>query len=154
MVRCSWALSLLFVLACSGVSADSDDSDNSACDLARELRAHAGRGATDCGVSEPLEDPSSLDECAVTAFENGMPFVARYVLQGTDSEVELGVASDDAGSVVFLLWDSDPSGGSGAGATIYGDVCHGPSVDSSPDTDPVTPPFTCAGMSSLGKVCG
>jgi len=118
------------------------------------LRAHAGGGATDCGVSERLEDPSSLDECAVTAFENGMPFVARYVLQGTDSEVELGVAGDDAGSVVFLLWDSDPSGGSGEGATIYGDVCHGPTVDSSPDADPVAPPFTCAGMDLLGRLCG
>ena len=143
-------LSLVVLFGCS-----SEDPDEPQCDLAAELRSLAGANANNCGFAERDEDPSSVDECVISAFESGTPFIARYFRQGIDSALVAGIAGDDAGNVTFLLWDSDPSGGSNEPDKIYGDVCLSPSVDTSPTRNTTeSPPLKCSGTSSLGEVCG
>jgi len=143
MIRWLVALSLV-VLGCS-----------SPCDLAKGLTARSGAGATYCGHAALGSDASSVDACVVSAFENGTAFVAQYDRIGTDSRAVFGIAGDVNGQVTFLLWDGDPSGGSGADPVITGDVCLDPAVDSSSMRDPfVAPPLTCASTTSLGQTCG
>jgi hypothetical protein len=137
-------LSVLLAIGCS-----------SQCDLSAGLAARAGSDATECGHAVLGADATSVDACVVTAFQRGKAFVARYDRMGTDSKVVFGIAGDASGRVTFLLWDGDPSGGSGAGAVISGDVCVDPVVDSSPSRDPfVSPPLTCTSTTSLGRTCG
>jgi len=125
------------------------------CELKAGLNARAGGGATDCGHAVLGADASSVDACVITAFESHMAFVAQYDRQGIDSKVVFGIAGDIHGTVTFLLWDGDPSGGSGVDPVISGDVCVAPSVDSSPTRDPfMTPPLTCMLTTSLGQTCG
>jgi len=150
MARWSWVVSLVVVWGCSA-----EEPDEPECDLGAELRSVVGDNAEDCGFAERGEDASSVDECVISAFEGGRPFMARYFLQGIDSQLVAGLAGDDAGNVTSLLWDSDPSGGSNSGDKIYGNVCLSPSVDTDPTArDSVTRPLKCADMSSLGEVCG
>jgi hypothetical protein len=144
MARSLLALSVMATVGCS-----------SECDLRSGLAARAGKGAIDCGHAALGTDASQVDACVVTAFESGMAFVAEYDRMGTDSRVVFGLAGDVDGHVTFLLWDGDPSGGSGADAAISGDLCVEPSVDASPMRDPfVAPPLTCASTTSLGRTCG
>ena len=125
------------------------------CELNAGLSARAGNGAADCGHAALGGDASAVDACVVTAFKNGVAFVAQYDRQGTDSKVVFGIAGDAHGTVTFLLWDGDPSGGSGAAPVISGDLCLGPSVNSTQGRDPsTTPPLTCASSTSLGRTCG
>ncbi len=125
------------------------------CELNAGLSARTGSGATDCGHAALGGDASSVDACVVTAFKNRVAFVAQYDRQGTDSKVVFGIAADVNGTVTFLLWDGDPSGGSGADPVITGDLCFGPSVNSTQGRDPsTTPPLTCASSTSLGRTCG
>ncbi|MEO8212339.1 MAG: hypothetical protein ABI560_04065 [Myxococcales bacterium] len=123
--------------------------------MAKGLTARSGGGATNCGHAVLRTDASPVDACVVSAFENGTPFVAQYDRMGTDSRVVFGIAGDANGQVTFLLWDGDPSGGSGAGPAISGNLCVGPSVDSSLMRDPfVASPLTCTSTTSLGRTCG
>jgi hypothetical protein len=144
MMRLVLTLSVVATVGCS-----------SPCDLRSGLTARAGGGATDCGHAVLGTDASPVDACVVTAFEGGMAFVAQYDRMGADSRVVFGIAGDASGHVTFLLWDGDPSGGSGADAVISGDLCLDPSVDSSSTRDPfVVPPLTCGSTTSLGRTCG
>ena len=128
---------------------------SSNCDLSAGLRARAGSGAVNCGHVGLGTDPSPVDACVVTAFESGAAFVAQYDRMGSDSRVVFGIAGDGNGNVTFLLWDGDPSGGSGADPVISGDRCVDPSVDLSSTRDPfVSPPVTCMSTTSLGRTCG
>jgi hypothetical protein len=140
-----WFLTLsLVVVGCS-----------SECDLAKGLAARSGGGATNCGHAVLGTDASPVDACVVSAFANGTAFLAQYDRMGTDSTVVFGIAGDVTGQVTFLLWDRDPSGGSGADPVISGNLCVGPSVDSSSMRDAfVAPPLTCASTTSLGRTCG
>ena len=150
MARWSWLVSLVVVFGCS-----SAEPDEPQCDLAAELHSRAGTNAKDCGFADRGDDPSRVDDCVISAFESGTPFIARYYRQGIDSQIIAGIAGDDAGSVTLLLWDSDPSGGASEPDKIYGDVCLSPSVDTSPSRNAtVEPPLKCSGTSSLGEVCG
>lgn len=125
------------------------------CDLSEGLRARAGSGAKDCGHVAVGADATSVDACVVAAFQSGVAFVAQYERRGTDSKVVFGIAGDAHGTVTFLLWDGDPSGGSGADPVISGDVCLAPSVNSDQTRDPsMIPPLTCASTTSLGRTCG
>jgi len=135
------------VVATTGCSAE--------CDLKTGLNARAGGGATDCGHALLGTDASVVDACVIAAFQSGAAFVARYDRRGIDSKVVFGIAGDAQGMVTFLVWDGDPSGGSGTHSVISGDVCVAPSVDSSPTRDAfMTPPLTCASTTSLGRTCG
>jgi hypothetical protein len=138
---------LLLVLtnACGGDS----------CDLRADLVLRAGAHATDCGHVELGADTTTVDDCVVDALGTNKPFFAQYDRQGTDSKIVLGIAGDGDGNVVFLLWDGDPSGGSGADPVIMGDECINPSPNVSPDRDPaIEPPIACESSSSLGRTCG
>ena len=124
------------------------------CELSAGLRELAGDGATDCGHGVLGSDVSSVDACVVASFEKHWALVVQYDRQGIDSKVVLGIAGDVNGRVTFLLWDSDPSGGSGADAVISGDRCVNPSVDSSSSRDPsLAPPLSCTSTISLGRTC-
>ena len=140
--------SLLLVLSCGGSSAAS-------CNLGTDLAARAGSSATDCGHARLNAGTASVDDCVVRAFGNHAAFFAQYDRIGTDSKLVFGLVGDSSGRVTFLLWDGDPSGGSGAPPVITGDRCEGPSIDSAPGRDTnTTPPIVCASTVSLGRTCG
>lgn len=125
------------------------------CDLKTELNARAGAGAMDCGHVILDTDASLVDACVIAAFQRGAAFIAQYDRRGIDSKIVFGIAGDAQRRVTFLLWDGDPSGGSGADPVISGDACVGPSFDSSPTRDPfMTPPLMCTSTTSLGLTCG
>lgn len=125
------------------------------CDLVPQLRSRAGDGAVDCGYAVLNGDPHPVDSCVLTSFGAKAPFIARYDRHGTDSKVVFGIAGDAQGTVTFLLWDGDPSGGSGADAVISGTECVGPTPDLSTNRNSYTaPPLTCTSSTSLGQTCG
>jgi hypothetical protein len=126
----------------------------SECKLADELRERAGAGATNCGHVALGADPSPVDACVVMAFSTGRAFHAQYDLQGQDSKVIRGVAGNSQGEVTFLLWDSDPSGGSDAGAVVSADSCVGPTVDVPSSSEAsAAGPLMCTSTTSLGRTC-
>lgn len=144
---------LLVAAGCSSKTVQSDSGTE--CDLTAGLRGIAGNDAIDCGYAVVGTDASPVDACVVSAFASGTAFLARYDRQGIDSQVVFGIAGDVDGQVTFLLWDGDPSGGSGAAPVISGLLCTAPSVDSSPMRDPfATPPVTCTSITSVGRTCG
>jgi hypothetical protein len=70
--------------------------------------------ATDCGHVALDQDSRAVDACVTTAFSSGQPFYARYDLQGIDSNVARGIASNADGEVMLLLWDGYALGESSA----------------------------------------
>ena len=147
------ALSILVVfVGCS--SNDSMVRPVVACDFAAKLKSRAGAGAMDCGHAALGGSASAVDACVVQAFQAGQAFYARYDRQGIDSAVVFGIAGDSSGNVIFMLRDSDPSGGSGAPPTLYENSCLDPAVDPSTSRDPfIAPPLTCTSSPSLGQTC-
>ena len=139
-MRALVALVLLLMPAasCGGTNA-------APCDLGNDLVARAGSSATDCGHALLDANAASVDNCVAEAFSNHSPFFAQYDRRGTDSKLVFGLAGDSSGKVTFLLWDGDPSGGSGAPPVITGDTCEGPAIDPAPGRDTsTTPPIMCA----------
>jgi hypothetical protein len=100
-------------------------SSSPACDLDALLRQRAGAGADDCGHVAIGASTAATDQCIADRSAAGTPFFAHYDVQGIDSRVALGVVRDPQGQTSVLLWDSDPSGGSGAPARITESVCGG-----------------------------
>ncbi len=131
---------LVFLSACS---------DDDECNLGDDLRSRAGKGATNCGHVALGADPNVVDACVTEAFENDQPFYAEYEAQGTDSDVVRGIARNAEGTVTFLLWDSDPSGGGGHDPVISGDVCVEPATLDQSNS----PPVTCDASAPLNRVC-
>ena len=145
----SWLGALIFFGVAVGCSTKAPE-----CDLSAELHARAGSAVTECGHAVLGSDAKPVDDCVVSSFNTNSAFVAEYDRHGTDSKVVFGLAGDGIGNVTFLLWDADPSGGSGAHSVITADSCTDPAVDASPSRDPfVTPPLNCTSMTSLGRVC-
>jgi hypothetical protein len=119
------------------------------------LAARAGNNATDCGYAVLGSDASPVDACITDAFNGGTAFYARYDRNGTDSKTVFGIAEDAGGNMTFLLWDSDPSGGSNTGPVVDANLCVGPTLDTSPTRDSfASSPVTCTSMASLGRTCG
>jgi len=146
---------LAMALLASVSTSCGSESSSPKCNLQNELTVRAGSGATNCGQVALDMGTASVDACVVNAFLNHSPFFAQYARRGTDSEFAFGVAGDRQGKVTFLLWDSDPSGGSGAAPVVTGDDCVGPSIDANPARDTsTTPPIACASTVSLGRTCG
>lgn len=130
-------------------------SSSKQCDLVSQLRARAGDGAIDCGYAALNGDPQGVDRCVLESFAGKVAFFARYDRRGKDSKVVFGIAGDAEGQVTSLLWDGDPSGGSGAEPVISGTGCEGPAPDLSADRDSyTTPPLKCTSWMSLGRTCG
>jgi hypothetical protein len=103
----------------------------------RPRRPAAASGRVDCGHVAIDASTAATDQCIADRSAAGTPFFARYDVQGVDSRVALGVVRDPQGQTSVLLWDSDPSGGSGAPARITESVCGG--------DPPVQTPLTRAG---------
>jgi hypothetical protein len=145
MNKLIWALLLMVMVGCSSKQ----------CDLFPQLRSRAGAGAVDCGYAVLNGDPQPVDRCVLDSFTGKASFIARYDRRGTDSKVVFGIAGDAQGTVTFLLWDGDPSGGSGADPVISGTECVGPTPDLSTNRNSyTTPPLTCTSSTSLGRTCG
>ena len=152
MTKALGGFALLLVMSCS---------PRPDCELASSVAARAGADATDCGYAVVGSDASvggdaaSVDACVTDAFNAQTPFYARYDRSGSDSKVVFGIAQDAAGNVTFFLWDSDPSGGSNTGPVIDGNLCTGPTLDTSTTRDPfMSSPVVCTSMVSLGRTCG
>jgi hypothetical protein len=140
---------LLPVTACGG------SSGAVSCNLETDLAVRARGGATDCGHALLNASTASVDACVVGAFGKHTAFFAQYDRMGIDSKIVFGLVGDSSGKVTFLLWDGDPSGGSGAPPVITGDRCEEPSIDSTPGRDAsTTPPLACTSTVSLGRTCG
>ncbi len=141
----------LLILSALSLMSCGEDS----CKLEPQLQQRAGRGAKDCGHVALGASAASVDECVVEAFRSQQPFVAQYDRQGFDSRIVFGLAGDAQGNVTFLLWDSDPSGGSGDSAVISGGTCADVSVDESTTRDPATsPPLLCDSAMTNTRTCG
>ena len=126
----------------------------SKCSLDDELNQRAGDGAINCGSVGLGDSTSTVDQCVVKAFDAGTPFLARYAEHGTDSQVALGVARNRAGTVTFLQWDSDPSGGSGRNPVIDAWTCNEASVSTSASPGPTPkPPVACNSTTTPGRIC-
>jgi hypothetical protein len=134
-MRAIFTQSVLAVLAGS-IAVAGCGSSSPACDLDALLRRRAGTGAVDCGHVAIGASTAASDQCIADQGAAGTPFFARYDVQGIDSQVALGVVRDPQGQTSVLLWDSDPSGGSGAPARITESVCGGDPPVQTPLTRP------------------
>jgi hypothetical protein len=74
--------------------------------LEKRLRLTAGGNPIDCGDVQVRQTPRSATQCARRAFSEKKPFIVRYWLQGIDSEVGVGLAGTDSGSVFAVEFDS------------------------------------------------
>jgi hypothetical protein len=107
-----------------------------ACDLDTLLHARAGARAVDCGRVAVGASSVTTDQCVADQNAAGTSFYAHYDAQGIDSRVAYGVVRDPNGQTSVLLWDSDPSGGSGAPARVTEYVCGGDPPVQTQLTDP------------------
>ncbi len=124
------------------------------CNLDESLRARAGSSAMDCGSVPIGGDASGVDACVLAALANRTPFIARYVLQGIDSNVVSGVAGDKQGRISFLLWDGGRCRGPGCDSVITESTCEGPTPNTSTTRDPLKVPIVCATLVDRGRACG
>jgi len=91
--------------------------------LLSKLKSLAGPTSVDCG-SVPLHDhPDAAIACAKGAASAGKAYRFAVEFQGQDSIVWQGAARDEQGKLRALYFDSDSSGGSGAGATLSVVLC-------------------------------
>jgi len=145
--------SVLAVLAGS-IAVAGCGSSSPACDLDALLRRRAGAGAVDCGHVAIGASTTATDQCIADQSAAGTPFFARYDVQGIDSRVALGVVREPQGQTSVLLWDSDPSGGSGAPARITESVCGGDPPVQTPLTRPDgSPVVSCTVEVSTDLAC-
>jgi hypothetical protein len=117
------------------------------CDVEGMAETLAGPGAKDCGRVSVGGDPKTTDACVIMSFTVHQAFHAWYDQQGTDSKVARLVLGDASGRVFFLLWDSDPSGGSGAHETVDRTECISPVVDSAMTR------LDCTSAGEMVRVC-
>jgi len=145
--------SVLAVLAGS-IAVAGCGSSSPACDLDALLRRRAGAGAVDCGHVATGASTAATDQCIADHDAAGTPFFARYDEQGLDSRGALGVVRDPQGQTSVLLWDSDPSGGSGAPPRITESVCGGDPPVQTPLTRPDgSPVVSCTVEVSTDLAC-
>ena len=127
---------------------------SSTCDLDAVLRGRAGAGAVDCGHVAVGAPTTTTDQCIADQTAAGATFFAHYDVQGTDSRVAFGVVRDPRGQTSVLLWDSDPSGGSGAPGRITESVCGGdPPVQTPLTRTGGLPVVGCTVETSTDLVC-
>jgi hypothetical protein len=142
-------LALIALLAASAGCGSSPS-----CDLDGTIRRRAGAGAVDCGHVTVGAATTATDQCIADQTARGVPFFARYDLQGIDSRTAIGVVRDPGGRSAVMLWDSDPSGGSNVGAQISESFCDGDPPIQTPLTNPSGfPPVTCTVETSSDLVC-
>ena len=98
----------------------------------------AGSQATDCGQVPFTGNSSSADACSVAAFKAKQPFYVRYDLEGMDSTIAQIFIGTSQGQIYIIFYDSDPSGGSGAAATITEDLCTNPRISTDKGRERIT----------------
>ena len=97
------------------------------CDLEANARYLAGSRPTECGYVELDEDRATVTDCLDRAVATETIAYGGWQELGRDSEVRrYYVVRPDR--VYDLLYDSDPSGGGGAGARITVSPCVGTPV--------------------------
>ena len=141
------------VIASAGSITLSGCGSSSACDLDVVLRSRVGAGAVDCGHVAVGAPATVTDQCVADQTAAGTPFFARYDAQGTDSRIAFGVVRDPGGRTWVLLWDSDPSGGSGAPGVITENVCSGDPTVGASGAGVSGPPVHCTAATSTDLVC-
>jgi hypothetical protein len=107
-------------------------------DFQARIKQIVGPDATDCGQHRivkvlgvaTLEELQRFLACGLEAAGQKKPFWMSQQLQGIDSVVFSGVAGDATGTVYWLEYDSDPSGGSGAAPRFSAQPCAKPSIES------------------------
>ena len=146
---------LVTFVAIAGPVAVSGCGSAAGCDLDHQLRVRAGRSAVDCGQVAVGASTATTDDCVAAQTQAGMPFFARYDVQGIDSRGAYGVVRDPTGRTSVFVWDSDPSGGDGVGARITETVCGGvPPVQTQASGGPAFPVVGCTVETSTDPVCG
>jgi hypothetical protein len=91
--------------------------------LLGKLKSLAGSNGQDCGSVSLHESPETAISCATSANASGKPYRLAVEFQGTDSIAWQGAVRDERGKLWALYYDSDPSGGSGAGTTLSVVLC-------------------------------
>ena len=91
--------------------------------LLNKLKSLAGPDSQDCGVVALHESPDAAVACATSANSAGKAYRLAVEFQGTDSIAWQGAARDEQGKLRVLYYDSDPSGGAGAGTTLSVVLC-------------------------------
>lgn len=143
MMRATWLLCLagLAGLACSHDCALDDD-----------LRLFAGDSALDCGTA--TEDRADVDACAIGAFDDGTPFIARYQQQGDDSQLLTAVAMNSAGTVKVFRWDSSPCGGGSCSPVTDVQTCEGAASATQTRDAANALPIECTSLGLAQRTCG
>jgi len=72
----------------------------------RHLRRIAGDRATDCGHVGLHQSPATVNDCTLAAWKANRSFVVRYDVQGIDSELVVGLASNGNGEISSVKYDS------------------------------------------------
>ena len=147
-------LTVLWVLA----PGCKDEAPAVACELEPEVAMRgSGKGAVDCGVLRSDESGDAYQrahDCVLEAQENGHPFRLIHRLQGTDSLVAAGYAwPGGEGFASILHYDSDPSGGSGAGAIIDEETCDGLEAEPGCAVSAATLCLVCSQRVELSIAC-
>lgn len=97
------------------------------CTLPKQVESLRANESVDCGVVRADAAPdavASARQCVLDALAAGNPFHVIAWSQGTDSSVGTGIVSGGAGQQPLLVhYDSDPTGGSGVGASIWTRPC-------------------------------
>ena len=106
--------------------------------------ARAGARRGQLRPRRPGAPSTATDQCIADQGAAGAPFYAHYDVQGIDSRVALGVVRDPNGQTSVLLWDSDPSGGSGAPARITGERVRWRPAGANPAHRSGSPPWPAA----------
>jgi len=91
--------------------------------LLNKLKSLAGPDSRDCGVVALHESPEAAVACVASANSAGKAYRLAVEFQGTDSIAWQGAVRDEQGKLRVLYYDSDPSGGAGAGTTLSVVLC-------------------------------
>jgi hypothetical protein len=86
--------------------------------LLSKMKSIAGSHSRDCGSVPLHNNPYVAIECAKDATSADKPYRVAVQLQGVDSLVWQAAARDEHGKLWEVFYDSDPSGGSGANASL------------------------------------
>ena len=139
----------LAIVACSGGSGA-----NEPCDVPKLValaKGRAGPNAIDCGRVGIDEDPGDAATCVESSLQEQSGFYVIFDEQGIDSTVARSWAGTASGQVFGALWDSDPSGGSGAPPRISEFECLQPTLLDAREPNEL---FECDATGSVTAVCG
>jgi hypothetical protein len=76
----------------------------------------------------PGDAQDIVQSCVFDAYDEKVPFHARFWRQGIDSEIADGIARDGSGTLYIYRFDSAPCGGPGCAPRLTERVCLKPYV--------------------------